>query len=681
MRYFIVIMLTCFYTFSQDVQKQADSLKNILNNSKFTYKEEIEILNKLTLYYGELNFAEAKVLNYKIYTISKKNNYIKGFGFYFQNSANNSMLIGNYQNAEKNAKKAQYYFNLAKDNNNFILSVYSTCFAYDFQGRYKEAEKLALQTIRKFEGKPNSERIVELYYYISTLYNDNKKPKIAFIYINKAAELYRKSNNQNGVFKCNYQLASICYFNGMYNKSIDYLNKFYTITNPIVVSKVEYNIKIHKLYANNYIQLKNFKKALVHCQLFYDLAVKNNITSDIKNGELFFGEIYTNLKQYDLAFKYLIKLDKQENTESEKFRINSIKGVLYFNKKEYKKSLYYRELNYIIDPKDNKNIKFLAETEFQLKNFNDAYNYLNIHLNQEVSDLNQEKNNQVDEFESLFKLKEKDFEIQNGKFKLSEKERELQKQKQRVYFIVIGFIVLLIVFLLLVYSYRVKQKNIRIIATKNEELIELNLLLNTSIKEKELLLKEIHHRVKNNLQLVMSLLNIQALDAENISLDEFIENGRSRIVTMSLIHESLYQTENFRSIDFQNYLLKLVEGVSQTFKAEEIEFKINTNKLSFDLTTAIPLALIINELVCNALKHAFTSYTNGKIEIEIHQLSNQFFELRFGDNGVGTPLLNENSKSIGLEIVSLLVMQLKGKITKLDAKGTLYSIEFKEIFN
>lgn len=240
-----------------------------------------------------------------------------------------------------------------------------------------------------------------------------------------------------------------------------------------------------------------------------------------------------------------------------------------------------------------------------------------------------------------------------------------------------GFVILLIIFLLLVYRYVAKQKKIRIIVAKNEELIEVNRMLNECINEKVLLLKEIHHRVKNNLQLVMSLLNIHALNVENMTIDEFIENGRSRIITMSLIHESLYQTENFRSIDFQNYIQNLVERVTQIYKAEEVDFEINTNKLSFDLNTAIPLALIINELLCNALKHSFTSYTNGKIEIGIIHLSNQFFELRFSDNGVGMSLVNENSKSIGLEIVSLLVMQLNGKIKRYYEKGTLYSIEFK----
>lgn len=676
-----VVLFFCFFvSFSQNFEHQADSLKKILKNDKISYVKEIEILNKLTLYYGEFDFEQAKQLNKRIVALSKKNNYSKGLGFYYQNLANNMMITGDFITAEKQAKKAQVYFKKAKDNNNYILSVYSTCFALDFQGKSKASEKLALATIKKFENQPNSERIVELYYYISTLYNDNKKPKTAFLYINKAAELYRKNNNQNGIFKCNYQLASICLFNGMYEKSIAYLDHFYTISNTIVTSKIEYKIKIHTLYANNYIQLKNYKKALVHCKTFYELAKKENIIPEIKLGMLYFAEIYAHLNQKEQAVKYLNILDTQEHSDYEQFQINAIKGVLYFNQKNFKKSLYYRTLNYKNDPDNKKNLKMLAETEFALKNYKKAYEYLETHLTKEVRHLNEEKNNQVDEYESLYKLKEKDFALQKSNLEASKKEIDLQQQKQYTQLLIVVSIALVFIFTLLVYIFRNKQKSNRLLAVKNEKLLQINQLLSNSNTEKEILLKEIHHRVKNNLQLVMSLLNIQAQDTQNISIQDFLEKGQSRIATMSLIHQNLYQTENFTKINFQEYLENLVDNIKQTFNKKSVAFDIKTNKNSFDIDTAIPLGLIINELVCNALKHAFPSNLEGKIQIQINKNENNTFSLQIGDNGIGTSKVAINSKSIGLELVSLLVLQLKGKLRKLDQLGTNYSIEFKEVF-
>jgi two-component sensor histidine kinase len=216
---------------------------------------------------------------------------------------------------------------------------------------------------------------------------------------------------------------------------------------------------------------------------------------------------------------------------------------------------------------------------------------------------------------------------------------------------------------------------------KNEDLFNLNKQLEQANTEKTILLKEIHHRVKNNLQLVMSLLNIQAQDTQNVSIQDFLEKGQSRIATMSLIHQNLYQTENFANINFQDYLEHLITNIKHTFNENNIDYVIKTNQNNFDLDTAIPLGLIINELVCNALKHAFPSNLKGRIEIEINKTADCTYELQIGDNGVGVLSSDQNSKSIGLELVSLLVMQLKGKIQKLDKTGTNYKIIFNDSFS
>jgi hypothetical protein len=163
-----IYLFFCFsFSFSQN--QLADSLKQILSSRNITTEKQIEILNKLTLYYGEFDFDQATELNNKIIVISKKNNYFKGYGFYFQNLANYNMISGDFALAEHNAKKAQFYFRKAKDLNNHILSVYTTCFALDLQGKSKIAEELALKTIKKYENNPKANSLVELYYYISTL--------------------------------------------------------------------------------------------------------------------------------------------------------------------------------------------------------------------------------------------------------------------------------------------------------------------------------------------------------------------------------------------------------------------------------------------------------------------------------------------------------------------------------
>jgi two-component sensor histidine kinase len=229
--------------------------------------------------------------------------------------------------------------------------------------------------------------------------------------------------------------------------------------------------------------------------------------------------------------------------------------------------------------------------------------------------------------------------------------------------------------------YIMRNKSKMLLGRKNKELIKLNMLLIHANKEKELLLKETHHRFKNNLQLVMSLFNIQAQDPKEFQLDDFIEKGRSRITAMALIHQSLSQTESYTHIEFEMYLTNLVENINTTYSVNNVDFEIITNDNHFNLDTSIPLGLIINELINNALKYAFPTNVKGKIKLEIIKKSIDTFELIIEDNGIGFIKKDKNSKSIGLELISLLTAQLNGKIKKGNQKGTNYSIEFKEILN
>lgn len=680
MRLSILLFLSFFLSHSQDLEKkEIDSLQNILNKDKINFVQKIEILNKLTFYYSEVNFEKAAQFNAKIVSISKKNNFQKGFGYHFKNLANENSIKGNFVKAEKYAFKSQKYFLIAKDTNNHILSVYETCFALDYQGKIDESEKLALKTIRLYENTPNAKKLADLYYYMSTLYNENRKAKSAFIYINKAVSIFRSTNNRNGIFRCNHQLANIYFRNKMYSKAIDYLNKNTREMKDLYNRDIEKQLLINSFFADIYINIKDFPKSLGYAKTLKQLASKYKAFQQIKEANLYFSRIYAELNNKELAEYYIKIFDNQQNSEYETFLVNTVKGILYFNQKEYKKSLYYRTLNYKHDAHNKENLKALSDTYLSLKNYKKSHEYLSKYLKIEVADLNEEKNNQVIELESLYRLNEKDFELKKEKFEKINQEYESQKQKQFIVLILSISLSLFLIVVFLITIYLKNKKNNQLVMLKNEDLFNLNKQLEQANTEKTILLKEIHHRVKNNLQLVMSLLNIQAQDSQNISINDFLEKGQSRIATMSLIHQNLYQTENFVQINFETYLVNLIENIKQTFSNTNVEFEINTHDNSFDLDTSIPLGLIINELVCNALKHAFPKDLKGKIEIEIQRNNTESFLLKIKDNGIGINKSKKSNSSIGLELVSLLAMQLKGRINRIDDFGTSYNIEFKEI--
>lgn len=205
--------------------------------------------------------------------------------------------------------------------------------------------------------------------------------------------------------------------------------------------------------------------------------------------------------------------------------------------------------------------------------------------------------------------------------------------------------------------------------------------LNKSLHEKNILLKEIHHRVKNNLQLVMSLLNIQATDKVNSSIEEFIEKGQSRISSMVLIHENLYKWEDVGNINFEEYTSSLVDNIKTSFgeRSKNISVFIYMDDIYFDIQTSIPIGLIINEIVTNAFKHAFNNVNEGKISISIKLIDNNSYLLNISDNGSGYYFEDKRNKSIGLELVSLLVLQLKGEFSIINEKGTNIQIKFYTI--
>lgn len=674
---FILFFSFCL-SFSQNVSKKLDSLQLVLKNKSLSHFEKVEVLNGLSSNYAEFDFDKAIFYNNQLFSISKREKYHKGLGYYYKNLADINFFKRNFKEAEKMAKKAQNYFLRANEINNYLLSIYANCFALEFQGEAEKAKKLVLFTIQRYEKIPKNERIAELYYYLSTIYSDENKPKLAFFYVNKALDLYKNQKLENGIIKSNFHLSYICYSNRMYKKSIFYLNYCDKTVKAKFNHKIDYHINNNYLYARNYVKLKQYKKALFYCKLTEKYRKQLNLQNEFVGDKLILIEIYTKLKNYSKALEYINKVKASElDYQDEEFEFSLLKGKYYLAINNYKEAYRIAKENYLLRPLDTENLQLLSASLIANGDYKNAYFYQSKILMEKDKNFEIDKDNRITEYEALFQLKEKDLTINNKNLQVAKQESEIQKQKSYVVISIVILIALLSVFVLFVNSYQIKRKSNQILNSKNEELNQLNHLLNDSLKEKEVLLKEIHHRVKNNLQLVMSLLNIQAQDSQQVSIEDFLEKGQLRIATMSLIHQHLYLSDNFSNIDFQTYLQTLVENIKNTFSESNIPIDINTNGNTFDLDTAIPLGLIINEIVCNALKHAFPEDMVGRIQISIQKKDSNLFELLIGDNGIGSKELKKTN-SIGLELVSLLVMQLRGKIERINQLGTNYSIEFKQ---
>jgi PAS domain S-box-containing protein len=205
--------------------------------------------------------------------------------------------------------------------------------------------------------------------------------------------------------------------------------------------------------------------------------------------------------------------------------------------------------------------------------------------------------------------------------------------------------------------------------------------LKASLQEKETLLKEVHHRVKNNLQIISSLLRLQSKQIRDADVLELFQESQNRVRTMALIHEKLYQSDNLAKIDFLEYIRTLIQELSHSYGASKqaIAFKLNIEKVHLEIDIAIPCGLIINELVSNSFKYAFKDYQTGEIDISLvqHSESNSFI-LTISDNGVGLPqnLDFRKTQSLGLQLVCRLTKQLGGSINLNPSQGTAFQIIF-----
>jgi len=218
---------------------------------------------------------------------------------------------------------------------------------------------------------------------------------------------------------------------------------------------------------------------------------------------------------------------------------------------------------------------------------------------------------------------------------------------------------------------------------RTEQLESSERQLRKSLEEKEILLKEIHHRVKNNLQIISSLLDLQA-DTLGIPQDpkilEIFEESKNRIRSMTLIHQNLYQTKDLARIDVPEYIRELVAHFISAYGnlMERITPRIQVDNISLNMDTAIPIGLILSELISNALKHAFLPGEDGEIHIILRSESEDTAVLKVSDNGIGLPqnITVEEAQSLGLQLVGLLTQQVKGTIAIKRNKGTTVTITF-----
>jgi len=475
-------------------------------------------------------------------------------------------------------------------------------------------------------------------------YNIEEEEKLAFENLSKSLSYYQKVGKE----KRPIELFST------YRSLINYYTK------RSIDSVYHY---LHKMQP----VLKYTKNPIIHAWYYVRLG-RELITSPVD------GQSIISQNQYDEGKKNIIKALKI--LENYKIKTSSITPYGYglladlnlrnkqydlaiSNYKKSKAGYIFIKNRYASEDMSN----YLGEAYQQKGDLTNALMYFRQYFDQTLI-FQKEKNERS--------LRENELEINL----LSQEKKLIQKQNQQTIFI----IALLIIAILLAWSYwnyKLNQKSNNKLALLNNDLESKNLLLDKKNAENELLLKEIHHRVRNNLEVVTSLLGLQSEQIDDPNTKEAIIEGQSRVNSIGLVHQKLYQGSNLGAIEMKEYFLSLGESILDTFGAEDrIELKIIMKNLDLDIDTAIPLGLIINELMTNAIKYAFPKSEKGIITIKLEKQNNQILHLEFADNGVGKSDFTQGS-GFGRQLIPLLTQQLNGKMKEIIQNGTTILFDFK----
>jgi two-component sensor histidine kinase len=408
---------------------------------------------------------------------------------------------------------------------------------------------------------------------------------------------------------------------------------------------------IARSYIRSYCMLKEYKKAEPYCEQLLNF-VRTLDMNDYSAIQCYAEAIwfYIHSGQYGLAAKYLRK--HQALTE----KVSDLEQMANSHK-----------------------LWFMLDTSRH--NYRSAVDHLVAHKHFQDSLFTQAKSRQIEELQVQYETekKEKDILLKDQNIGLLTKQSQLQgamiKNERLTRNAIITGAALLLLVLILVYSrYVQKRKSNKVVLQKNEQLEHL-------LTEKEWLLKEIHHRVKNNLQIVMSLLNSQSAYIENEPALVAIHDSQHRVHAMSLIHQKLYGSGNLSSIDMSVYIRELVLYLSDSFNTgQRIRFEYDVEPIEMDVSEAVPLGLILNEAITNAIKYAFPDGRRGVISVTLSTTTHGRYLLCISDDGIGvsTPVNNKKPGTLGMSLMQGLSEDLDAELSIQNNNGTTVSISFEQ---
>ena len=497
-------------------------------------------------------------------------------------------------------------------------------------GRYEQASDLLLAALPKLENTDKLSTLASCYNGLGTVMQYGRRLDQALMYYQKAYE----TNLEEGALHNAYGgLANIA--------------------------------TIHSRNGDFDLSMPAYRKVIAFCQ-----GKKETHLEALATGNL--GMNHRDLNALDSAEFYIkraLELHKLVNNKRGVASSSSMLSGVLLKRKKYRETIELAEPQYQIAA-DQKNLRLqdrLAEklgiAYKEVGNLSKSIYYIEKHAELRDTLYKKEVADAVNDAQTKYETEKKEAEIERLALEDQFNQERIRRQKLALGGSIIGLG--LLSFLL----YRILGQKRKI--ESQSEVIE------KSLHEKETLLREIHHRVKNNLQIISSLLGLQSRSLDDKAAIDALTQSRARVQSMSLIHQNLYQRDNLTGIQVKEYFEKLSGSLINTYRiSEDIEISADIQDLLLDVDTIIPLGLIINELLTNALKYAFPNQ-KGNIKVQLHE-QEQRLHLSVRDDGIGIENPDEvlQGEGYGYELITSLVEKLEGDIHILNQDGTVVNMSF-----
>jgi len=619
------------------VAKAADMLKIEADNNLTG-----EAYMDLSGYY-DYNIAEE--MTRRIELIKLAINYFERAGNIQQKAASLQML-GDLSNLNGNSYIALQYLQESLDAYDSIhypqvQGIYCLMgFIYSRLKEYNKAlekEFLALKTAESVGD--SSMQLCEIYNYLGEIHLALAENDKAIAYYNKALEIATNHDDVFAIYLATVNVATSWIGLNKPNKALDLMKAISSKYEQPTTDGIEFSIA--RCYIGAYTALKQFDKARPYANELLQMV-------DRVNNENF------SLSIYYIVARFFISAGEMNEANKYLEIHNDLAKKL--------KNFYFLA--------GNQKLRFMQDTS--LHDYKKGIVHLMEFNRLTDSSSIQSKNNQIAQLQVQYETEDKENQIVllNEKAKL---EQAHVKQATLVRNVTIaGIIAVLMIAGLLFRQVRLKQKNNTVIIQKNQQLEHY-------LSEKEWLLKEIHHRVKNNFQTVMSLLGTQAGYQKNEAAFNAITDSKRRIQSMSLIHQKLYQSNNLSDINMSDYIHELVDSLCDSFNsANSIRFTFDIQPIELDLAHCIPLGLILNEAITNSFKYAFPDNREGIISLSFKNIAADHFELTIQDDGKGLPvgLDTLKSDSMGMNLMRGLSEEIDATFTIDGRQGTRIIISF-----